>query len=55
MAGRELARTSRPLKWEHVAAVEILLVLAVLIYRGLVYKPREHEAGWLVYPKKQTD
>ena len=39
MAGRKLARISRLLKWDPVAAVEIRLFLAVLIYRGLVYKP----------------
>ena len=42
MAGRKLARISRLLKWDPLAAVEIRLFLAVLIYRGLVYKPREN-------------
>lgn len=42
MADRKLARISRLLKWDPVAAVEIRLFLAVLIYRGLVYKPREN-------------
>ena len=42
MEGKEYARTSRLFKWEPVTAAEIRLYIAVLIYRGLVYKPREH-------------
>ena len=42
IGNKEFKKTSRLCKWEDITAPEIRLSLAALIYRGMLYKPKEH-------------
>jgi len=50
MANKKYKKSSRLAKWEDITAPEIRLYLAVLVYKGLLYKPKEHP----VLHKKKT-
>ena len=42
IGNKKFQKTSRLCKWENIAAPEIRLYLAALIYRGMLYKRKEH-------------
>ena len=42
ISNKEFNKTFRLCKWEDITAPEIRMYLAALIYRGMLYKPKEH-------------